>query len=262
MSEYTYLGFNLTREPFTNPNVRLAISHAINRQELIDGVLQGFGQACSGPYSPLMPAYNPDIKPIAYNMRTAEMLLEEAGWKKGKDGIRVKNGKRLAFSLITNSGNPKREKVVVIVQRQLRKIGIDVKVQMIEWSSFLSNFVDKKNFDALVMGWRLSLDPDIFSIWHSSQTGSNQFNFISYANKEVDQLLEKGRRVLDEDKRVQIYRRVHELIAADQPVCFLFAPDSLGALHKRFRGLLETPTGLSWYWETRWYVPKSVQRQQ
>jgi peptide/nickel transport system substrate-binding protein len=120
--------------------------------------------------------------------------------------------------------------------------------------------VEKKNFDAIVMGWQLSLDPDQFSIWHSSQNKDGEFNFVSYKNPEVDKLLIQGREEFDPAKRLAIYRRFHAIIADDQPVAFLYAPDELGAISRKFQGLYETPTGLDWYWTTRWYIPKSAQR--
>lgn len=259
LAQYTYLGFNLAREPFGDKRVRQALSHAIDRDELISGVMEGLAKPCSGPYSPLMPAYNQAVKPYAYDLTQSAKLLDEAGWLLEKDGLRHKGGKVFKFSLITNKGNAPREKTVLILQQQFKKLGVQADVQIIEWSSFLSNYVDKKNFDAVVMGWQLTLDPDQYSIWHSSQTKDGEFNFIGYKNPAVDKLLEQGREEFDPAKRLAIYRKFHAIVAEDQPMAFLYAPDSLSALSRKFQGLLETPTGMGWYWETRWYVPQSVQ---
>jgi peptide/nickel transport system substrate-binding protein len=260
MSQYTYLGFNHARQPFGDKRVRWALSHAIDRDELITGVAEGLAQPCSGPYSPLVPAYDPGVKPVAYDLAKAAALLDEAGWKPGPDGIRMKDGKRFEFKLITNKGNVPREKTVLILQQQFAKLGVKAEVQVIEWSTFLSNYVDKKDFDAVVMGWQLALDPDQYSIWHSSQTGDGQFNFISYKNPKVDALLEQGRAEFDPAKRTAIYRAFHRQLAEDQALCFLYAPDSLSALSRKFQGLMETETGYAWYWATRWYIPTSAQR--
>jgi peptide/nickel transport system substrate-binding protein len=260
MAQYTYLGFNLARKPFDDKRVRRALSMAVDRQELITGVMEGLASPCSGPYSPLMPAYNQAVKPMPYDLAQSAKLLDEAGWKLGKDGIRAKDGKPFKFSLLTNKGNAPREKTVLILQQQFKKLGVVADVQIIEWSSFLSNYVDKKNFDTIVMGWQLSLDPDQYSIWHSSQTKDGEFNFIDYKNPAVDRLLERGREEFDPAKRLAIYRQFHALVAEDQPLAFLYAPDSLSALSLKFKGMLETPTGVSWYWATKWYIPKSAQR--
>lgn len=260
LAQYSYLGFNQARRPFDDKRVRWALSYAINRDELIRGVMEGLARPCSGPYSPLMPAYDPSVQPVPYDLTKAASLLDEAGWKLGADGIRAKAGKRFAFKMITNKGNAPREKTVLILQQQFAKLGVKVEVQVIEWSTFLSNYVDKKDFDAVVMGWQLSLDPDQYSIWHSSQTADGQFNFISYKNPVVDRLLEQGRTEFDPRKRMAIYRAFHRQLAEDQALCFLFAPDSLSALSRKFQGLMETETGYGWYWATRWYIPKSAQR--
>jgi peptide/nickel transport system substrate-binding protein len=260
LSQYTYLGFNHARAPFGDRRVRWALSHAIDRDELIRGVALGLARPCTGPYSPLVPEYDPSVEPVRYDLTEAARLLDEAGWKLGSDGVRAKDGRRFEFKLITNKGNAAREKTVLILQQQFAKLGVKVQVQLIEWSTFLSNYVDKKDFDAVVMGWQLGLEPDQYSIWHSSQTGPGQFNFISYKNPVVDRLLEQGRMEFDPRKRVAIYRAFHRALAADQALCFLYAPDELSALSLKFRGLLENDKGYGWYAPTRWYIPKSAQR--
>ena len=262
LSEYTYLGFNLARKPFSDLRVRRALSMAIDRQELINGVMDGLARPCSGPYSPLMPAYDPSVKPMPYDLSQAARLLDQAGWTLGPDGKRRKDGKSLRFTIITNKGNVPREKTVLILQQQFAKLGVDARVQVIEWSSFLSNFVDKHDFDCVVMGWQLSLDPDQYSIWHSSQTGPGQFNFIDFKDARCDRLLEEGRTTFDPAKRIAIYRAFHRRIAELQPLAFLYAPDSLSALSRRVQGLMVTKTGYGWYAPTRWYIPSSCQMAQ
>lgn len=263
MYRYGYMAFNLARKPFDDKRVRWALSHAIDREELINGVWEGLAKPCSGPFSPLSPFYDPSVKPVPLDLVKAGKLLDEAGWKMAPDGVRKKDGKPFKFSLITNRGNTAREKTVLILQQQFKKIGVEAEVQTIEWSSFLSNYVNTQNFDAVVMEWRLTPDPDQFEIWHSSQIKLNpQYNFISYGNPAVDKLLERGREEFDRKKQVAIYREFHRLIAADQPLAFLYSPDNLSAVSRKFRGLLETPAGYTWYAPTRWYIPKSAQTAQ
>jgi len=259
LSTYTYLGFNLAREPFSDKRVRMALSRAIDRQALIDAILLGYGKPCTGPYSPAMPAYNKQVKAVPLDLSASARLLDEAGWKLGPDGIRAKAGKRLSFSLLTNQNNKVRVEVATILQQQFKKIGVEAQPQAIDWSLLISQYVDKKNFDVIIMGWQLGLDPDLYDIWHSSKTHPGEFNFISYKNAQVDQLLEQGRTCFDPARRMGIYREIHARIAEDEPMAFLFAPDELSALHKRFHGMLVTDTGIGWYWPTRWYVPRSIQ---
>ncbi len=231
---YTYLGYNLVNPLFQDRRVRQALTHAINREELVQYVLYGFGAVISGPFPNHLWYYNPNVKPLPYDPQKARALLSEAGWKdRDGDGILDQDGKPFRFKLITNSGNDIRRDVGVLVQRQLRELGIDVIFETYEWSIFLKNFINPRHFDACILGWGLSPDPDDYMIWHSSQIEKG-FNFISYRNPEADRLWEEGRRQYDTEKRRQIYWRLHELIAEDQPYTFLYMPLGLSALQRKF----------------------------
>jgi peptide/nickel transport system substrate-binding protein len=231
---YTYLGYNLKNPLFQDKRVRQAFTHAINREEIVQYVLYGFGTVISGPFPSHLWYYNPNVKPLPYDPRKARELLSEAGWKDGDgDGILDKDGKPFRFNLITNSGNEIRRDVGVLVQRQLRELGVDVTFETYEWSVFLKNFINARHFDACILGWGLSPDPDGYMIWHSSQIEKG-FNFISYRNPEADRLWEEGRKEYDVEKRRQIYWRLHELIAEDQPYTFLYMPLGLSALQRKF----------------------------
>ena len=110
-----------------------------------------------------------------------------------------------------------------------------------------------------MLGWSLSRDPDQYAIWNSAQTKEGQYNFISYKNEEIDRLIETGRRTFDQKKREKIYRRVHEILADDLPYVFLYYPESLIAVHKRFRGPEVAPLGLGWNFH-KWWVAKGEQK--
>ena len=221
---YTYIGYNFKNPLFQDKRVRQALTYAINREEIVQYVLYGLGKVANGPFPSHLWYSNPNVKPLPYDPARARQLLAEAGWKDTDgDGILEKDGKPFRFTLITNSGNDTRRDVGVLVQRPLREIGIDVTFEFYEWSVFLKNFVNAKHFDACILGWSLSPDPDAYEIWHSSQIEKG-FNFISYRNPEVDRLWEEGRREYDVEKRKDIYWRIHELMAEDQPYTFLCVP--------------------------------------
>lgn len=239
---YTYIGYNLKNPIFQDKRVRRAFTHAINREEIVQYVLYGLGTVATGPFPNHLWYCNPNVKSLPYDPQKARQILSEAGWKDTNgDGILDRDGKPFKFTLITNSGNDTRRDVGVLVQRQLREIGIDVTFELYEWSVFLKNFVNAKHFDACVLGWSLSVDPDAYEIWHSSQIETG-FNFISYQNPEVDRLWEEGRKEYDVEKRKQIYWRIHELIADDQPYTFLYVPLGMAALQKKFQ-ILERDAG-------------------
>jgi len=256
---YTYMAFNLKDALFSDKRVRQAVSFAINKKKIIDGVMQGLAQPITGPFLPGSWAYNQNVKGFDNNMEEAEKLLDEAGGKKNKKGWLEKDGRIFEFELMTNNGNKQREETAVIIQQQLSKIGIKANVRTYAWNIFINEKVNRKNFSALILGWSLTPDPDCYDLWHSSKTKEGEFNFIGYASKEADELMIKGRETFDREKRKEIYNRIHEIIADDAPYVFLYAPYSLPIVHRRFHGIKPAPAGLS-YNQTKWYVPLEIQK--
>ena len=146
-----------------------------------------------------------------------------------------------------------------MIQKRLKDIGIEMKIQTIEWSTFLREYIDKKRFEAVLLGWQLSRDPDITDIFYSTKTKAGEFNFVSYKNEEADRLMEEGRRVFSEVDRAKIYHRLHEILSEDEPYTFLYVPDSLVALHGRFKGVELAPAGLGHNF-TKWFVPENEKK--
>ncbi|MFZ1036849.1 MAG: peptide-binding protein [Smithella sp.] len=257
---YTYLGYNLKNPLFTDKRVRQAISYAINKNEIISGVLLNLGKPANGPYKPGTWAYNDKVKIYDYNPKKARELLHEAGWTKlNSEGVLEKDGKPFIFEIVTNQGNETRQKCAEIIQRQLKEIGITVKIRVLEWSAFVTDFINKRRFDSVILGWTIPLDPDAYDVWHSSKTAPEELNFISYKNPEADEMLEKGRSTFDQKERKKYYDRFQEILAEDQPYTFLYVPEALIIIHKRFRGIQPAPIGLEYNF-TKWYVPKDEQK--
>jgi peptide/nickel transport system substrate-binding protein len=257
---FTYLGYNLQDPRFADARVRRAFNLAIDKQAILDGVLFGLGAVATGPYPQASWAYNPAIEPLGRDVQAAAALLTEAGWQdRDGDGILERDGKPFRFTMLTNQGNEVRRQVAELIQRQLRDIGVDAKIQIIEWSAFVHEFIDKRRFEAILLGWSLSRDPDLYDLFHSSRTGKGEYNVVGYANPEVDRWLEAGRRTFDQGERQRIYREVHRLLAEDQPYTFLYVPDALPILHRRFRNVAPTPIGIT-YNLIDWHVPRSEQR--
>jgi peptide/nickel transport system substrate-binding protein len=257
---YTYLGFNLKKEPFNDKRVRKALNFAIDKNEIIKGVLLGLGEPLSSPYKPGTRWNNTKLKPYPYDSIKALALLNEAGYKKNKDGFLEKNGKILQFEILTNQ-NKQREMTAVIIQRRLKEIGVDVSIRVIEWASFINQFIKTGDFDVVVLGWSLSLDPDQYNIWHSSQQEPGQFNFLGYKNKRVDSLLEKGRVELDISKREKIYHKFSDILLDDSPIVYLYAGYGLSAINKRVRGIMKPspPAGI-YHNSYDWFIPKILRR--
>ena len=257
---YTYLGFNLKKAPFNDIRVRQALNYAIDKDEVIKGVLLGLGEAISSPYKPGTRWNNPNLSPYPYSPSKALELLADAGYIKDKNGSLTKDGKPLKFEIITNQ-NKQREMTAVLIQRRLQEIGVKVSIRVIEWASFVNRFIKTGDFDVVVLGWGLSLDPDQYNIWHSSQQEPGQFNFLGYSNKTVDQLLELGRKELNPHKREKIYREFSKHLLEDSPIVYLYAGYGLSAVHKRVKGIKKPapPAGI-YHNNYDWFIPKPLRR--
>jgi len=232
---YTYLGFNSANPKFADTRVRQALAYATNKEQIVSLLFKGLASPAYAPSAPISWAYNDDVAKYPYNPEKAKKLLSEAG---------VEN---LEFTILVNQGNKEREKAAVILQQQYKKIGVKVKIRVLEWSAMLkivNSPKDPKDFEAVLMGWSLGLDPDAYTIWHSSQYPKG-FNFVDYKNSEVDKLLKLGRITMDKKERKKIYAKIWKLIANDQPYIFLWYPKAISGVRERVGGLSQPgPAGL------------------
>ena len=230
---YTYIGYNMRRPPFDDPRVRRALGMAIDVDKIIKYVLYGQGERITGPFVKQTDYYNHGIQPLPYDPERALQLLAEAGWTRNKGGWLEKDGKRFQFTLITNMGNNLRKAILTTAQDAWKQIGIDVRTDLLEWSVFIQERVDKADFDALVLGWSMGIEPDLYQIWHSSQTHPHQLNFVAFKNSEADDLIIKIRQEYDHNRQVAYCHRLHEIIAEEQPYTFLYVSKWTAVLDKR-----------------------------
>jgi len=230
---YTYIGYNVRREPFNDSRVRRALGMAIDVEKIIKYVLYGQGERITGPFVKQTDYYDQAIQPVPYDRQKALQLLGEAGWKRNKEGWLEKDGRRLQFTLITNNGNDLRKAVLAIAQDAWKQIGVDVRTDLLEWSVFIQERVDKADFDALVLGWSMGIEPDLYQIWHSSQTNPHQLNFVAFNSSEADDLIIKIRQEYDHERQVAYCHRLHEIIAREQPYTFLYVTQWTAVLDER-----------------------------
>jgi ABC-type transport system substrate-binding protein len=262
---YTYIGYNMRREPFNDPRVRRALGMAIDVDKVIQYLLFGQGERITGPFPKQTDYYNAAVKPLPYNPQGALRLLEEAGWKRNPEGWLEKNGKRLQFTLITNSGNELRKAILTVAQDAWKQIGIDVRTDLLEWAVFIQERVNKLDFDALILGWSMGIEPDLYQLWHSSQTQPYQLNFVGFKNEAADDLIIKIRQEYDHDQQVAYCHRLHEIIAGEQPYTFLYVSKWTAVLDKRivikemdsegkvtFKKITPTKTGNYMFYFNRW----------
>ncbi len=247
---YTYMGYNLQNPMFSDRAVRQAITTAIPRQEIVDKLYLGHGAIANTHGSPALWSYDPNVTVFNYDPDKAGKMLDEAGWKVGADGIREKDGQKFKFEIATNNGNKYREQSAVIIQQALKKIGIEVSVNLMEWNAFLE-YVDSDKKQAYILGWSLGADPDPYSIFHS-QGGFNMMH--GYNNPKVDELIMQGKAVTDMEKRKKIYQELGEELAVDQVYTFLYYANALVGLNNQIKGDVKgTPAGIHWNYE-EWYM--------
>lgn len=232
---YTYLGFNHDRALFKNPKVREAIALGIDKQEIVDILFFGHGKPCYGPFLPGSFAYNAAYEKSTYNPSKAEALLKMAGFTKDNP---------LRFEITTNSGNSTRLAAAQIIQHQLSKIGIEVSLRVMEWQAFLNMVVFPKKFDAVILGWGLSLMPDAYSIWHSDGMKPGGFNFISYHNTQVDTMILEAESLIDETALSQKYQAIFSHIVEDNPYVFLYIPHDITAINSAISPIIPSIIGI------------------
>ena len=224
---------------FGDPAVRRALTKAIDIDKLIDDLLtseatgEKYGKPAVSTITPeLCNAHANEVQRLPYNVQMAKDELAALGWTDSNgDGTIDKDGKEFTFTLQTNSENQRRAKAAIIVQANLKDIGVDMQIERVEFNTF-SEKHRKKDFDASLGGWSAGLFVDPTVIWHSGI--DYQFNFVSYQNAEVDALMEKGLREPDPSVSNPIWKEMQAKIYEDQPYTFLFWRDDIVALSDRF----------------------------
>ncbi len=255
---YTYIGYNLRKAPFNNKQIRRALTYAVDKKAIIDGLLYGKGYAADGPYQPDSYWYNKNVEKLEYNLEKAKSLLADAGLKDTNgDGILEYNGKKFTIELMINQGNDVRSKIAEMIQHSWSQAGIDVQIRPLEWATMLSA-TRKGEFDAVILGWSTPLDPDQYDIWASERCVNGQ-NFICFKNEEVDNLLIDGRKEFDKEKRREYYYKLQDILADEQPYTFLYFPYAHIALNKRFQNVSAAKAGITYNF-IDWYVPKVQQK--
>ncbi len=222
---FSYLGWNIRRPLFSDKRVRQAMSHAFPKERIINEVFFGLGQAILTDVHPDNQYANKAVKPYAFDLERAKVLLSEAGWSDSDgDGTLDKevDGKRLPFRFIIKyySDSPEWDNTLLIYKNELRRIGIDVEPKPFQWKELIRVYEDK-DFDAVVGGWRMDWDIDYYQLWHSTQAdvqgGSNHCGF---KNARVDELADKLRATFETPERIAIAKEIQAIIHEEQPYTF------------------------------------------
>jgi peptide/nickel transport system substrate-binding protein len=250
---YDYIGWNNDRAPFDDVRVRQALTMAIDRELIVETIMDGRAEVAHAPASPLSWAYPDSVAQFEYDPEGALELLAEAGWEPGADGILEKDGEKFSFEILSNDGNVIRRDIGVIVQQMLAEIGIEATPRQMEWGAFLDQINPPNyDFDAVVLAWALGLDPDPTAIWHSREIEKG-LNNISYRNDRVDELAATNKQIIDQDERAAVIGEIYEILAEEQPYTFLYYPEQHILLSNRVEGFTHHPR-VNMYKLNEWYV--------
>jgi peptide/nickel transport system substrate-binding protein len=265
---YTYVGWNMYRKGagperqfFADRRVRLAMSLLIPQDRILDEIHYGQGERVSGPFFKYGPFSDRSVEPVPFNVRRAQMLLDEAGWiDHDGDGVRDKDGVPFEFEYLIHNMRDYHQKIADITKEVIERAGVRMQIKKLDWSVFVDTVRDQ-NFDAVRFAWGepSCIDADPYQIWHSSQSGDRGSNYISFKNEEADRIILQVRREHDVRKRQVLLRRLHRLLAREQPVTFMFNFYSLYFYARRFHNVRFTIIGEEPYLFSEWYVPREQQ---
>lgn len=251
---------NLERPQFKELAVREALYAAIDKEAIIQGLYYGVPT----PTETFMPRqsffFNGNLPLHQFDVNRAGKILDQAGWAKGADGIRAKNGVRLSFTNSTTSGDPLREQVQQFLQQTFAQLGVEMKISNLPAAVMWGEFWTQSQFDSVIVGssYLIGADPDVSNRLHSRSIavkGGRGSNNAQYTNPEVDALLDKGARTFDSEARRAIYSRVQELVRRDLPFLPLYQSNAVEGLKKGINGFVpngntrtESWNALAWYW--------------
>lgn len=228
-SLYLYIGYKNTHRIFKDVTVRRAMTHACNREKILDLVNEGRGKIQTGPSHWRAPTAPKDVQPIPFDLEKARALLKEAGWADTDgDGVLDKeiDGERVSFEVTAKlpSGSVAIMTVFNTFKEDLLKIGVKLDIETLQWAQYLKEVTDDRNFEICSLGWDTSgWDGDFSQIWDSSQIDKpKSSNHIEFSDPEVDRLLKVAKKTFSEEERIKVQGAIHRRINELQPYTFLF----------------------------------------
>lgn len=224
LPQYYAVFFNQTKsKPLAYDEVRSALALAVDRTSIVAGAMKGKGIPIQAPFLPGDGAYRDDILQKAPNVQTAESILESAGWLKGDDGVRVRNGDRLEFTLMTADWEefvPAAE----LLKRQWESVGARVNISVLDTYDLSQNHIRPREYDALLYVQAPDSGPNLFSYWHSSQRDGAGLNLALFSNKTMDEILEKSKTVVSRETLDDLNRQFQDVFFEKNPGIYLFSP--------------------------------------
>ena len=233
--------------PFAELRVRRALAHAIDREQIVTSMLDGLVTTVNGPIQPLSWAYEPNVKTYPFNPGLARAILDSAGWKAGADGVRTKDGKLLAFTLITQAGFAIRENVSQVLQKQFKDVGVNATVKLIDGTSISSVWFSGE-FDAMLHWWQSGADPEITLFFASDRTPPAGRNINYFADDTLTAMLYASDRTADQGKRKTLLQSAQKRVAELVPELTLYNTSKIDAIPATLRNFKGNPTNAGPFW--------------
>ncbi|MEJ5262768.1 MAG: ABC transporter substrate-binding protein [Ignavibacterium sp.] len=263
--QYDYIGWsNIDGKLFSEKNkivphklfgdkkVRQALTYAINRKEIVDQYLLGYGSLCNSPISEIfINEFDNTLKGFDYNPEKAKTLLKEAGWTdKNQNGILEKGNLEFSFTLNIPSGNPLRDYVATVVKSNLKQVGVEVKIEKLEFGVLMDGVLNRK-LDAWILAWFIPLPIDLKTYWFSDLT-QTQLNFAGYQSNEADKIMLELERKITKEQYNNLMKKFQQIISEEQPVTFLYWFDNIVCYNNRIKNITINPFGpVQRIWEWR-----------
>ncbi len=239
---------------FQEKAVRQALTYALDREAMLKAIRFGLGVVGAGTEPTLSWAYAPDkiTTKYTYDPAKANQLLDQAGWVKGADGIRAKDGKKLSFTLWTYSGDPVTEGYLASIQQLWKAVGADVTPKTEEFSTFVARLTESHDFEVAMVGFSWGTDPDQQTMWATQSYGSG-FNLNKYSNPQIDDITAKALVELDQEKRKDLYIQMQNILADEVPSVILYFSQTVVGVSKRVHNLIPNASNIRWN-SYNWWV--------
>ena len=226
-SEYLSIVLNLNNPDVAflqEKEIRQALYYGLDRRRLIEEVAGGQGIVAHSTLLPENWAYNPDVRKYDYDPVKASAMLDEAGWiDSDGDAIRDKDGVPMRLLLYSND-DPMRQALIERIAADWRAIGVDAQPTVVTFAGLVSDFLNPRRFDAALIGWELTGDPDPYPLWHSTQATGGGQNYSGWTSEEADALIEQARGMVNEQEREELYHEFQDIFVEDLPALLLFYP--------------------------------------
>lgn len=241
LPRYFAIFFNQSKsKALSDKTVRIALNHATNKKQLIGLILDDEGETVDSPIPKGVFGHTDETKIYDWAVEHANNILDAAGWKDvDNDGIRENKETKLEFELITTESK-ELQQVANLLQEQWQKIGAKISVKIMDIGEIQQEYIRPREYQALLFGEVLGLDPDPYAFWHSSQKKDPGLNLALYDNKKVDDLLRDARQILEPDLRINKYKEFQQLVVDDAPVVFLYNSYNLYLTAKKIKGFENT----------------------